>query len=118
MYVRWGVHVQFKPGQSLIWLPNKRDEFVSVIPGQKAAMTEAMRARQESEEPPTELGMMATVCDGAKPYSSRVKVPADATWDQVMSTWRSKAGTDDIDLDRYPGVAAPYVFKNVRQYHE
>jgi hypothetical protein len=40
MSVRSRVRVQFKPGQSMSWLPNKRYEFVSVVPGQKAAMTE------------------------------------------------------------------------------
>jgi hypothetical protein len=34
--VRCGTQVQFGKGRSLVWLPNKRYEFVSIIPGQKS----------------------------------------------------------------------------------
>jgi hypothetical protein len=41
-----------------------------------------------------------------------VKVPADATWDQVILAWLSQVDAEGIDLKRYPGAAAAYVFKS------
>jgi hypothetical protein len=70
MSERWGGRVQLRPGTSMVWLPNKRYEFVSGVPGQKAAMTEAMRARLESEEPPKEIDIMVTVVDDTQRYSA------------------------------------------------
>jgi hypothetical protein len=75
-------------------------------------MTESMRVLQEAGKPPTEFDLMGTVFDNTQRYSSRVRVPVNASWDQVMSMWRVQAYTDNPDLTGYPGVAAPYVFKN------
>jgi hypothetical protein len=55
--VRWGVAVELKPGESTVWLPNERYEFVSAVPGQKATMTEAMIRQQEAENPPAIIRM-------------------------------------------------------------
>jgi hypothetical protein len=71
-----------------------------------------MRAQREALKPPTELYLMVTVCDGAQRYPSRVKIPIDASWAQVMTAWHAQGSSDNPDLSEYPGVAAMYVFKS------
>jgi hypothetical protein len=61
--IRWGVAVVLKPGETTIWLPNKFYEFVSAVPGQKAAMTEVMIRQQEAEKLLTEIRLKVTVVD-------------------------------------------------------
>jgi hypothetical protein len=61
---------------------------------------------------PTEIDLLITVCDGALRYPYPVKVPVDATWDQVMQTWRVQACNADPNLARYPGVATAYIMKS------
>jgi hypothetical protein len=68
---RWGVPVKLADGEPTMWLPNKEDRFVSVRPGEKAAMTEAMI---EANAQPTELELLVIVCDGAQKYPQTVRV--------------------------------------------
>jgi hypothetical protein len=111
--VRWGVRVQFTPGQSLVWLPNQRYEFVSVIPGQQAKMTEPMRTRLDSERPPEVLKIWITVCDGFVRYPSEVSVSADASLDRLMQVWSVKASeTPSWDISKFPAVASRYSIRN------
>jgi hypothetical protein len=78
--MRWGIQVQFKKGQSLVWLANARYEFVPVIPGQKSVMTEKMRAQMEAERAPQDLNVMLTIVEGVQRYQLSVQVKRDASW--------------------------------------
>jgi hypothetical protein len=82
--VRWGVSVTLRPGETHVWLPNKTYEFVSVVPSQKAAMTEEMIRQQEQVKPPVEIDLMVTIRDGNHRFSEPVRVPSEASWDQVL----------------------------------
>jgi hypothetical protein len=84
MSVRWGVQVQFAPNQSLILAPSKRFEFVSVIRGQRASMTETRRRHLESELEPKEIRLAFTVCDGFSRYPVDLVAKPKAAWGQVM----------------------------------
>jgi hypothetical protein len=110
--VRWVVRVQFSPNKSLVRIPNKRYEFVTVIPGQKTVMTERMRAQQESEQPLNDIEIMVTVCDGAQRFSAPTHVKADATWDQGMEALRFQARAEFSGIEKYPPLAAAYTFKD------
>jgi hypothetical protein len=62
--VRWGVPVKIAPNEPTVWLPNKRYQFLSVVPGQNSAMTEVMIRQRDLVAPPAEVDLMITVCDG------------------------------------------------------
>jgi hypothetical protein len=76
--MRWGVHVQFAPNQTMVWAPNRRFEFISAIPGQRAALTEEIRARMEVERGVQKWRMSFTVVDGWSRY------PLDLAVDSSM----------------------------------
>jgi hypothetical protein len=80
---RWCVPVKIADEETTVWLPNKEYQFVSVRPWQKAAMTEAMI---EANTQPTEFDLLVTVCDGPLRYPLTVRVPINASWDQVKLT--------------------------------
>jgi hypothetical protein len=105
---RRGVPVKLADGEPTMWLPNKEYRFVSVHLGQKAAMTEAMI---EENAQPTELELLVTVCDRSSRYPLPVRVPTDATWDQLMLTWRAKVCAKDPEMTRFPGVGTAYHLK-------
>jgi hypothetical protein len=77
--MRWGVQVHFAPNQSLVWAPNERFEFISTIPGQRAALTEEMRARLAEETSAQKWRMTFTVVDGWSRY------PVELTVDTSMN---------------------------------
>jgi hypothetical protein len=54
---------------------------------------------------------MVTVCDDHRKHSEPVKVPIEASWDQMMTAWRVQAREKGIDFERYPGFATAYVFE-------
>jgi hypothetical protein len=93
-------------------LANNLYEFVSAISGQNDVMTEKMRRRQESEQPPTGIEIMVTVCDATRRYPSLAHVKADASLDQVMKARRSRTHVDHGDLNKFPPFAAAYSFRD------
>jgi hypothetical protein len=110
MGIRWGVQVQFAPHQSLVWAPNKRSEFVSVIPGQRAPMTEALSSQPESELDPHVMRICPTVCDGFSRYPVDLVVKTDPSWDQLVEAWYEKASvTPHWDARKYPKEASAHV---------
>jgi hypothetical protein len=106
--IRCGVPVKLAPGEPTVWMPNKKCQFLSVIPGQKAAMTEAMI---KAATPPTKIDFLVTVCDCPRKYAQPVRVPTDASWDQVMMIGRAQVCAADPEMARFPGVANAYVMK-------
>jgi hypothetical protein len=75
-------------------------------------MTEQIRARQEAEQPPTEIEIMVTICDGDQRCPSLARVKADASWEQLMNTWRSQARKDHVDVRKFPQPAVAYSFRD------
>jgi hypothetical protein len=111
MSVRSGAAVALRPGAPHIWVPNRCYEFVSVVPGQKAVMTEAIIKLQEAAKPPAKIDLVITVCDGNHRYSEPVRVPSEASWDQVLTTWRIQEIAENPDADRCLAIAAAHVLK-------
>jgi hypothetical protein len=105
------VPVLLKPGESHVWLPNKCYEFVSVVPGEKAAMTEDVIRLQEQAKPPAEIELMVTICNGNHRFSEPVGVPSEAPWDQVLTSWQIQAIAKESSMGRYPGIAGAYILK-------
>jgi hypothetical protein len=85
--MRWGVQVQFAPNQSLVWAPNKRFEFVSTMPGQRAALTEEMRARLAEETSSRKWRMTLTVVDGWSRYPVELIADTSMSWEQILGPW-------------------------------
>jgi hypothetical protein len=113
--VRRGVQVQFAPNQSLVWAPSKRCEFVSVVPGQKAPMTEAIRARLESEIDAQEVKIHFTVFDGFSRYPTELTARKDMSRDQLAEAWYENASvTQHWDAQKYPRVAWAYVMRDAK----
>jgi hypothetical protein len=110
--VRWGVQVQFAPSQSLVWAPNKRFEFISTIPGQRAALTEEMRAQMAADTGPQKWRMCFSVVDGWSRYPVEIAADASMSWDQILELWYQKAITvSGWDAKKYPRDSSAYVIK-------
>jgi hypothetical protein len=112
--IRWGVQVQFAPNQSLVWAPNKRFEFISTIPGQRAALTEEMRARMAADAGPQKWRMCFSVVDDWSRYPVEIAADATMSWDQILELWYQKAITvSGWDTKKYPRDSSAYMIKNV-----
>jgi hypothetical protein len=108
--MRWGVQVQFVPNQSLVWAPDKRFEFVSTIPGQRAAFTEEMRARMAAEAGQQKWRISFAVVDGWSRYPVELMIDTSMTWGQVVEMWYQKAITvSGWDIRKYPRNPTAYV---------
>jgi hypothetical protein len=89
--------------------PNKRFVFVSVTPGQRAPITEVLRARLEEELNPKEMRISFTVCDGFSRYPIDLVVRTDLSWNQLVEAWYEKASvTPHWDAGKYPRDASAY----------
>jgi hypothetical protein len=112
--MRWGVQVQFAAGQSMVWAPNKRFEFVSTIPGQRAALTEEMRARLAEETSSHKWRMTFGVVYGWSRYPVDLTVDISMNWDQVIGLWYQRAiMTPGWEVQKYPRDPSAYVMKDV-----
>jgi hypothetical protein len=101
--MRWVVQVQFAPNQSLVWAPNKRFKFISTIPGQRAALTEEMRAQMAADTGPQKWRMSFAVADGWSRYPVELAVDANMSWNQILELWYQRAITvSGWDARKYP----------------
>jgi hypothetical protein len=112
--IRWGVQVQFAPNQSLVWAPNKQFKFVSTIPGQRAAMTEALRAQMIIDAGPPKERITFTMVDGWSRYPVELVADTSMSWEQLVEAWYQKAALiPGWHAKKYPRVASEYVMKTI-----
>jgi hypothetical protein len=80
-----------------------------MIPGQRAALTEEMRARMEAEAGPQKCRITFTMVDGWSRYPVELIADTSMNWDQLVEAWYQKAAiVAGWDARKYPRNALAY----------
>jgi hypothetical protein len=86
---------------------------MSTVPGQRAALTEEMRARMEAERGVQKWRMSFTVVDGWSRYPLDLAVDSSMDWTAILELWYQRAVvTPGWEAQKYPRDPSVYVMKD------